>query len=177
MNIYSLCSSALSISPQEAYASQSVSCALLAACSLFVCFISLLLLRRVVSEEAAGRTWLWAKRLFDVFMYQIVASAGIVSVNQFRRVFLVLAAAAGFFQGVAWVLFFMVHDEKFVYNRSNATTARDEYVKFEVSAGRCACPSCTFSPRRRFRRFCRCSTLGQPRTMRYSPSALSSPGT
>ena len=138
MDIYSLCTSALSASPQEAYISQSVCCALLAACSLAVCCTSLLLFRRVANEDATGRAWSWAKRLFDVFMFQIVSSAGIVSVNQFRRVFLVLAAAAGAFQSIAWVLFFMVHDEKFVNNRSNPAHILNQTVKFEVSGCSCA---------------------------------------
>jgi hypothetical protein len=109
-----------------------VSCALLAACSLLVCVVSLFLLKRVAAEDAVGRTWV--KRLHDVFMYQLIASAGIVSVNQFRRAFLLLAAAAGCFQGLSWVLFLVVHDEKFFYDRSNGTSFQRGSGKIEVSA-------------------------------------------
>ncbi len=83
------------------------------------------------------------KRLHDVFMYQLIASAGIVSVNQFRRVFLVLAAAAGFFQGLSWVLFLMVHDEKFFYNRSNTTSSQEGNEKTEVGGVCARLPSLT----------------------------------
>ena len=143
------------------------------------------------------------KRLHDVFMYQLIASAGIVSVNQFRRAFLVLAAAAGFFQCLSWVIFLMVHDEKFFYNRSNATNSQEGNEKTEVGARppslclllRCAfsftvpSPSlclllhCAFSftvPSPLLRLFlfrcCRCSICGQPHTTQFSPSALSLQG-
>jgi hypothetical protein len=95
-------------------------------------------------------------------------------VNQFRRAFLFLAAAAGFFQCLSWVIFLMVHDEKFFYNRSNATNSQEGNDKTEVGAPAFAVPSpslCFF-----LFRCCRCSICGQPHTTQFSPSALSLQG-
>jgi hypothetical protein len=125
MSIYSLCSSALSrsLSPTEVYTAQSVSCALLAASALLLSAASLFLFTRVPGGEASGAGW--ARKFFDAFIYQFVARSGIVSlnlaVNQFRRVFLALVAAAGFLQGAASVMFLMVHRQRLLYNRSNTT--------------------------------------------------------
>ena len=139
MSIYSLCSSALSrsLSLPEVYTAQSVSCALLAASALLLCAASLFLFTRVPGGDASGAGW--ARKFFDAFIYQFIARSGIVSlnlaVNQFRRVFLALVAAAGFLQGAASVLFLMVHRQRFLYNRSNTTDSPGDNLEV-VACGR-----------------------------------------
>jgi hypothetical protein len=133
MSIYSLCSSSLSrsLSPPEVYAAQSVSCALLAASALLLCATALFLFSQVPGGDASGAGW--ARKFFDAFIYQFISRAGIVSlnlaVNQFRRVFLVLIAAAGLFQGASSIVFVMVHRQRFLYNRLNSSDSNDDNLE------------------------------------------------
>ena len=126
MSVYSLCAAARSASPEQAFGAQTAASSLLAVCELLVCAASVVVLRRVPVDIVGGGGWL--KRMFDVFMYKFVARAASVSVNQFRRTFLVLVAAAGFFAGASWIVFNMVHKWRFVFSNTNTTDVvrRDE---------------------------------------------------
>jgi hypothetical protein len=121
MSVYSWCQSSLSLTAAEVFAAQTVSCILLSAFALLVSLVCLTLYARLPPVDSARGNW-W-QRLFSVFMYKFIPGAGSVSVAQFRRVFLLLAAAAGVFEGTAWILFWMVHKFRFDVNNENSTLA------------------------------------------------------